>query len=288
MKALRFLRQTLLILALFLLPVVASCSTNASQATKRISPCVVQIVVADNITNGEALNVTLIGSGFFVNRAGWLITAKSVIDLATEEVRRKADGASIEVVVPGDPTTGMGFSSDSNPLAVLANELEFEATPRLHNLALVKVKTDLGPNPDNGAVHPVINHGTHVSGTLNFDPVPLVSRQLKTGDAVAASGYLSTGINLTTSSGRITSTQVTPVTGVLPATAGNGTAPMYIAGLPTDISSSPVLSGAPVDLASSGAIIGMFVDLPGQTQAVIVPASDIVDFLDNYGIEWRR
>jgi hypothetical protein len=113
-NAFRFLRQCTLVLALLMLPTVASCGDTASQATKRISPYVVQIVVADNITNGEALNVTLIGNGFFVDRAGWLVTAKQVIDLGTGEVQRRGNGASLAVIVPGNPATGIGFSINSN------------------------------------------------------------------------------------------------------------------------------------------------------------------------------
>ncbi len=266
-RAFRFLGQFALVLA-FVLPATASCS-NATETTKRISPYIVQIAVADNITNGEALNVTPIGNGFFVNPDGWLVTAKQVIDLATEEIRRRGAGASIAVFVPGDPTTGMGFSSNSNPLAVLVNELEFEASPRVYNVALLKVKSDLGPNPGNGAVHPVINYGTHLSGTLDFGPVPLLRRELKPGDAVAVSGYPSNGFALTTSSGRMTSAALA-------------------SSHPTDITSSVVLAGAPVYLPGNAAIVGMAVNVPGEANIAVIPAGDIVEFLDNYGIEWRR
>ncbi len=268
MSVLRTLTLTLTA-ALFAATLFTSCAPNLPRATERVRPYLVQIVVADNVTNDEALNTTPIGSGFLVNRAAWLVTTKQVIDLGTEEVKRRGSGASMAVVVPGNPALGVGSSSNSNPDALLVNELESVSSQRLSNVVAVKLKTDLLPNPGNGAVRPIINYATDLSGTINIGRVPLDQWDLKAGEVVAVSGLSSNVFALTTSSGRLVSSTAK-------------------ASHPTDITSSPLLKGAPVYLPNSGAIVGMAINLPGETNVAVIPASDIIEFLDNYGIEWRR
>ncbi len=102
-----------------------------------------------------------------------------------------------------------------------------------------------------------------------FGPVPLLKRELKAGDTVAASGYVSSGFSPTTSSGQIVPPETT-------------------LGYSTNMISNSALNGAPVYLPGNGAIIGMAVNVPGETNVAVIPASDIIEFLDNYGIEWRR
>jgi S1-C subfamily serine protease len=277
-----------------------------SEAIDHIRPAVVQIrFFAAGFTDevrrrmGRPFITACLGTGFFVNSDGYVVTACHVI----QQGRRIA-----EQVQAGNKQIGAGLAQPNtenmrgNFALVEFDEIDADEQ---HDLALLKLKR----NPFKGEV----TSGFAVGGKevpLLFDTVTISPKRPKDGTAVGISGYpLDTNVLVTNNGFMATSweseIQELPVPGIPQTFSLPQIADVYLA----DVEVNPGNSGAPVYSIEDGAVIGVcrgsklapvrdqageVVSIVGQNLfyssglTIVVPARYVIDLLKKNGLSWSE
>ncbi|HEV2862886.1 MAG TPA: S1C family serine protease [Pyrinomonadaceae bacterium] len=265
-----------------------------TQAIKKLRPSVVQInveFVLPAAGPGQQPQVaTSRGSGFFINRDGYVITARHVVtppDLPPHAQR-------------GRQFIGIAFPDIDNPgglqLRASFQLIGFEVVGEdaRHDLALLKLRQ----NPFKEPRVQLTNQPGGVK-SIEIDVVTLSLKRPEDGEPIAASGYPLNIPSLVTTSGGVASAwaydeQEVQLPGHPQGLRFPDFADVYLA----DLTVNHGNSGGPVYSVSSGAVIGVcvaarFVPVQGPPNiplsynsgiSLVVPSKYIVELLKKHGL----
>ena len=217
-------------------------------------------VNGSSATRGERL-ASISGSGFFVNKQGYVITAGHVVR-AAERAREQMQGADKRLFV--------GLPSSRSFVAVPAEVVEVDEA---HDLALLRTTTPVAA----------------------VNVVKLCSARPADGTLIEAAGLPAlTGLAPVYNTGHLTNTVLLRTgerSGIVKPSAQIDVARLaevrefYLA----DSKADEGMSGGPVYLVDSGAVIGV---VQGYTQdprlAVIVPAWYVIEMLKSHNIGYEE
>lgn len=276
------------------------------KAVDHIRPGIVQIgFVAEGLSAelrnrlGRPFVRSCLGTGFFVNSDGYVVTARHVIQLAQrlgEQIAADRKNVFVGLAMPNTEKMrgnfcGVGFD--------LVDE------DARHDLALLKLKQ----NPFRGEVRSAFR----VKGAelpLLFATVTLNPNRPKDGDAVAVSGYPLGQPVLVTSAGWMATSwsfdiTETPVLGAPEWSVTLDVADYFLA----DIEVNPGNSGGPLYVIEDASVIGICVaSMPSPVRdqeqnpvsqddrrlfyssglTKVVPSRYIIDLLNRHGLTWSE
>lgn len=186
-----------------------------------------------------------VGTGFVVSDAGWIITAKHVVDCLP----------TIQTQVPeGQHIVGAGFAHQSKlPGTFRVIKFDVVATDARNDIALLKLRT----NP--------FTLREEERRSSSGDPIALGVAQLRTarprdGTAIAISGYPLMESVLVTTAGSLASAWSVDFQDALAPDGQGGYKPADIADrYLADVQANPGNSGGPAYQLVDGAVIGMLV-----------------------------
>jgi len=276
---------------------------NVSQAIDIIRPSVVQIAfLATDLSNeagnrlGRPFLSLSFGTGFFVSSDGYVLTARHVLEAATQTAAQVEAGQKRTLVALAQPNTQ---NMRGNFTLVDFDVVDEDAR---HDLALLKLRQ----NPFRGEVHSGIRVGNEEVPLL-FGTATLNPARPSDGAAIAISGYPLGEPVLVTNVGHMATSWATtiekvPVPGAPTPFTWPDVADIYLA----DIEVNPGNSGGPVYLVESGAVVGVCVaskpspirDQNGDPAVVdgrqlfyssgltqVVPARYVVELAQKYGLK---
>jgi S1-C subfamily serine protease len=247
-----------------------------------------EIAIPADLQQYFASNYLIVGTGFFVNADGDVITADHVVDgfqsadggnhPGVKQIQDELRSAGIDselrigVAVPNVETPGVTISSATipYPASVIAPDPE-------HDLALVRPSVNPFDNP------PHIFGGAGATNFPKFKPtfVKLAVDRPRDADAIFACGYPLFEAGLVTTSGTVASAWNTQI--LLRAQAAGFNSPQEVYNV--DLRINPGNSGGPVFQMSDGAVIGVAVQSLGSL-GIAVPAKSVEAFLRTQGRPW--
>lgn len=229
---------------------------NLSQSVDRLRNAIVQIGVTtthsmDEIKHDPSLKHyehKTLGTGFFVNSDGYVITANHVVaDIKTDKHTR----ITVGVAAPHVESAGVKIAENFKII-----EAELVDADTLHDLAILKLKT----NPFQAVFAPLINMKEAELSVPTCIVPELAPRRPKDGQNIAVSGYPFKGNILITNSGYIASSwgvesKEVQVKGAPQGLTTIDLSDVYLA----DVTVNPGNSGGPVYTVNEGKIIGVCV-----------------------------
>jgi hypothetical protein len=290
-----WLMSKILFISILFLPCLASCtstSTNPSKGIDYMNPYIVQInLAATGLDDGRAFANIPIGTGFMVNRDGYVITANHVIGLGQYYMQKiPAASKKLGVIIPPPPEV-LGCGPQPEPMPV--NDFDIIARDEDHDLALLKLKlTYITPPSSGGKVLPFAQFSNGCNGTLPYTPISINADSPKEGEAIGISGYPLEQIVLITNTGHVASRTLN-LKNVMFSRAPEGFPSQNIADCYfADVNINYGDSGGPVYLISNNSIIGVYLSITNQSDGsrmtVVVPARHVVDLLESNGVNWIK
>ena len=294
-----------LITTLFLLSVLASgcgkMTTKTASNTTTATPVTigslsmvntiglhtVQIVfMAQNLTNGQALLVIPLGTGFLLNEDGYIITANHLLDLGQQYIQNtQAETAelSIEILPPSGHSYGAALPSITNDFSVIA-------TDTAHDLALLKLKLPVLIIAPGGKGPMTIHYSDGAYGNLALGDISFATN-IAQNTPIGLTGYPSDTLVPTTIKGEVTSGEIaasgnftlTDTTSLPPndLSAKYSISGYYL----TDIKAGAFLSGSPVYAIKNGVILGICINTGDSAgTAVVAPSQYILELMKNNNI----
>lgn len=277
---------------------------SLASAVESIRASVVQITfVANDLSEelrkriGKPYLHTPIGTGFLVNRDGYVITARHVIEggLSLVQDNEKVKAGRKRLLIGIAQPLNDNFRGNFSLV-----EFDVVGTDARHDLALLKLKL----NPFKGEVRTgIVVNGKEVP--LLFETASLRIRRPVDGEDIGVSGYPLQSPVLVTKGGWVASSWsydvgMIEIAGAPPGFSFPDIADSYLA----DIDINPGNSGGPVYSKEDAAVIGVAVavrntqvtdekglEVPlyySSGLAVVVPSRYVVDLLKTNGATWTQ
>lgn len=233
--------------------------------------------------------VSIFGTGFFVNDAGYVITASHVLDgfrspdgqehPGIKQIREQLESlgvhSSIMVGVHIPDTDKGSFRSSSSTLDYEADIVDLDY---LHDLALIKTRV----NPfDKGVPMGIIIKRKSVINAPRY--VTFTVARPMNSESVFACGYPLDDPAIVTTSGRIATAWDNKV--LIRAAAQGASASDRVDIYKADLRINPGNSGGPLFKTSDQSLIGMTIETTGNL-SVAIPAKYITAFLDAHHVKW--
>jgi S1-C subfamily serine protease len=246
---------------------------DQTQAIDLIRPAIVQIVVLSN-----AAERVPIGTGFFVNQDGYVVTADHVLRGGAQIAHKRGFPHfqfALGLALENSETVGAVFTLTYADIV--------GRNPR-QDLAILRLRRN--------AFKGEMRSGFVVSkpevplplGEVEFDP-----RRPRDGTAVAASGFPFDEPVLVTKIGAAWDMEKR-VSPDLTWSAG-ATTSHYGDAFISDLAADPGNSGVPVYLIDGAAVVGVCVAGRGERGThltIIVPARTVIDLLKKHGVAWKE
>ena len=236
----------------------------------------------------RTLSVCTVGTGFFVNSDGDVVTASHVANGGQGNPSELGIQQIIQILA------ARGIQATSI-IAVSIPNVETSHIVVSGGIKLFSVElTAVDPQHDIAIFHTKINPFTNMPktfaglGTVGFPQtkatfVQLSLRRPRDGEEVFACGFPFGEPGLVITSGAIASAWKSETL----ITAAGTQNPMSIGAYWADLSINPGNSGGPVFRPRDQAVIGMAVESKGNL-GVLVPSKYISDFLQIHGIKWNQ
>jgi S1-C subfamily serine protease len=224
---------------------------NLTEAIEEIRPVVVQIAIV--APAARPFEKIVLGTGFWVSRAGLVMTAGHVVNAARTQIASSPEyQLMLGQATPNVSTPQLTMRGNFNLLAC-----EVVQEDQRHDIALIQAK----PSPFENEQRPLVK-----TASPDTDIYPLLgvaslsTSTVKDGEQIAVSGYpLSETVLITTSGGVAsafgTDIQEAAIPGAPPGFTMPDIADTYLA----DVAVNPGNSGGPVYRVSDGKVIGVCV-----------------------------
>jgi len=221
-----------------------------------------------------------LGTGFIVNRDGWIVTARHVVEAAAKAVSGATHGGALRIGFAGPNIDEPGIQIRA---AFIFRQAKVVAEDVDSDLALVQLPGDIT----------TMFGGLRVGLSQVAGPEPravtLSTRRPREGTPVAISGYPIGEPSLVTTSGHIAAPWA------FENVSTGKTADRYLA----DATANPGNSGGPAYSTEAVHLLGVCVagrnvpiqGAPGLAHfaglTVLVPASAVATLLDKHGVAWQ-
>ena len=225
---------------------------NISEAIDRVRPTIVQISFTAIFSKDEKLRRKRplihrnLGTGFFINSDGYVISAYHVINAGQKIMRDfQAERKELTIGIPLPNTETMRENMTEVPFNIVDND-------ERHDLSLIR----LSKNPFKGEV----STGFKVKGSeisLQVDVPRLNQKRPKDGAGIGISGYPFGRSLLVTNAGYVASSWATDIQDIIKPEAPEFRYPdisdIYLG----DVEVNPGNSGGPVYLTEDASVVGL-------------------------------
>jgi S1-C subfamily serine protease len=297
------MNKNLLTVVLVSLVTCAFCRAQAKaelpEMIKRVRRSVVQITVFAQAQNNDVQTLSqvtgcpfivtdvvgpicIVGTGYFVNDKGDVVTAAHVAEEMTQ-VLQKLDSAhipnqhSITVALPNIENSSIEMGHNYATL-----DFKIRDTDTLHDIALLSLND---PRQFKGIGHGMVDVPGLGIPDLTATTVTFDLRRPEDGESVYTCGFPLNAEALTTTTGTVATAWGTE--NLLIARAHQRPEKVDVYRL--NLTANPGNSGGPTFASSNGAVVGMVVELFGPTRniAILVPSHYIAEFLTGDNITWN-
>jgi hypothetical protein len=230
--------------------------------------------------NGECV----VGTGFFVNDKGDVVTASHVAD----DVKRllellQASNIKAYPLLELD-TPNVEGEHFKNKLGHLLFDVQVQAEDPAHDIAIL---SPTKPNLFQTARRPVWEVDGKKMPANNPSAVTFETNRPRDGDDVFACGYPLGAQDLVTTSGHVATAWASEVPSQARANGLSDSVEVYY----LDVTASPGNSGSPAFLAKNQNVLGIIVEVRGNgiggSTAVVIPSHYITAMLDSNQIPWN-
>jgi len=264
-------RPVAVLLSLFSALFVISCGRltaraaspeDRSQAIARIRPSIVQIVVLNPVTKkSEPL-----GTGFFVNRDAYVVTALHVIVDGKERLAKGNEATQ---------TLGVGMAIGDIPGSFVGVPLGVVDIDENRDLAVVRALR----NPFKGEADEVFK-AARPNVSLSIDVATFARRAPADGNAIGISGFPFEASVLVTHSGWIAASRYRAYL----EDRRKERVELYIA----DVAANRGNSGGPAYFVEDAAVFGVCMAGRGGNLTYIMPTRYVIDLLKKRNIAWTE